>query len=242
MSGNLPLTKCLDPADFDQLAEELVIVDRYFTSAREQHPMRRWEYAMALRALAIWHRGESVGSITDLEIYDVGGGGSPFQAIVQAALHRDDLDAVLVIDPAAEEAEAYVMPLSQALRQHPSLGDAVFCLSVLEHVDDLDQFLYHLSCLVAPGGLLFLTMDSCDTYTSSWSWPVDMAHFHWMRKRIFSIERWKDLAGDHGGIEEPLIDAFDREFDLLGEADWTYHGHQLFGTYSFASLALVKRP
>ena len=28
------------------------------------------------------------------------------------------------------------------------------CLSVLEHVDDLDRFLYHLGCLVAPGGRL----------------------------------------------------------------------------------------
>ena len=42
------------------------------------------------------------------------------------------------------------------------------------------------------------------------------------------------------GVENPLRD-FTLGFDLFGEADWAYHGHQLYGSYSFASLALVKK-
>jgi hypothetical protein len=77
---------------------------------------------------------------------------------------------------------------------------------------------------VAPGGLLFLTMDF-------WDQPgPDRAHFHWMRKRIFNY-------GFERAIMEPLLDA---GFFWLGDRDLTYHGPQVYD-YTFASLALVKR-
>jgi hypothetical protein len=61
-----------------------------------------------------------------------------------------------------------------------------------------------------------------------------------MRQRIFSRDRWRDLAGKHDGIEEPLISEFDQHFELFGGVDWAYHGDHVYD-YSFASLALVKR-
>lgn len=221
----LPLSKTLDPADFEQLTEELTIVDRYFTTAAEQHPMRRWEYAMALRAQETWlarrYPEERGGGG---RIYDVGGGGSPFWRMVG--------DRSCVIDPEDTSRQT----LSYYLKGSVELGHQVFCLSVLEHVDDLDQFLYHLSCLVAPGGLLFLTVDICGC--SRHDTEHDPHHFHWMRRRIFSIDAWRYL----------WVQMKPYGFDLLGRTvesptsydGWQYHGNHVYD-YSFCSLALVKR-
>ena len=211
----IPLTKTLDPADFALLEPEMRIVDDQFTRAREQHPMRRWEYAMALRAQRIWR--EMDGDRYPQLVYDVGGAGSPFDLMVQGD--------VRVIDPDGG------ISLADLLASAPRLGQNVFCLSVLEHVDNLDQFLYHLSCLVAPGGLLFLTMDCC---SGSQRFVTDIYHFHWMRKRIFSETDWR-LLGERLCPEHPGA-----TFQFLDAVDWAHHGNHVYD-YSFASLALVKR-
>jgi len=106
---SLALSKTLDPIDFAELAEELTIVDQHFTSAREQHPMRRWEYAMALRALRTWkqiHPQVNVG-------YDVGGAGSPFSFMIRGELtvYKD----FSVIDPESP----YGAALDQYIGQNP---------------------------------------------------------------------------------------------------------------------------
>lgn len=217
----LPLTKTLDPADFDHLAEELAIVDQHFHSVAEQHPMRRWEYAMALRALHDYLE-DAEGPRATL-ITDVGGAGSPFRHMLATQHTR-----VQVVDPKEN------ISLERHVQTNAPLTDVVFCLSVLEHVEDLDQFLYHLSCLVAPGGLLFLTMDccGCDSHDADMEIPshVDRHHFHWMRQRIFG-------RADLRFVAERLLDY---EFSCLGERDLTYHGAHVYD-YNFASLALVKR-
>lgn len=217
---SLPLTKTFHPDDLVDLAPELVVVDQYFTSAREQHPARRWEYAMALRAFATWQATRESGPLP-LAV-DVGGAGSPFWRMLMGR-EPPVVAECLILDP--DQPNGFT--LAQYLqRQRPQLFQAVFCLSVLEHVEDLDRFLYHLCCLVAPGGLLFLTMDCWDQE------GPDTAHFHWMRKQLLIWPwGWRLLAGDclMGG------------WAYLGDMDWTYHGHQLYGSYSFASMALVKR-
>lgn len=211
---SLPLSKTLDPADFDQLTEELQIVDAHFTAEVSQHPMRRWEYALALRAYVAWGETTTLGG----PLYDVGGSGSPFYRML-------DPYQVRVVDPQ----EPDQIDLAELLHQGPKLGAAVFCLSVLEHVEDLDQFLYHLGCLVAPGGLLFLTMDYCDD--PALAWPEDRYHFHWMRRRIFnaySLGRW---------LSVPL---FAYGFQPLGATNFMGFTPAVYN-YSFCSLALTKR-
>ena len=222
----LPLSKTLDPADFELLAEELTIVDAHFTQAREQHPLRRWEYAMALRALATWLEGKDYQAPTTA--VDVGGTGSPFALILQ----ERGLGCPVVIDPDWGEDLAHYLttPSWDDDESHPMLHQAVFCLSVLEHVDDLDQFLYHLSCLVAPSGLLFLTFDYVDT-PGIHTWPEDHYHFHWMRKRIVNAYALEQL------VTFPLLQ---RDFGHLGSIDLTWHGAHVYD-YAFASLAMVKR-
>lgn len=215
-----PLTKTLDPGDFDLLPKELAIVDEYFTFAREQHPMRRWEYALALDAILRW--AGQPGKVSYRAV-DVGGGGSPFRRMLEAVRQSRD---VIVVDPS----ENY--DLAAYVADFPRLSPVVTCLSVLEHVEDLDHFLYHLSCLVAPGGLLFLTMDccGCDGEGIEQSHGEDLHHFHWMRRRIFSLSHWEYL----------WLNLRPYGFELFGEADWTFHGNHVYD-YSFASLALVKR-
>lgn len=223
----IPLTKTLAPNDFPLLEPEMRIVDQQFTKAREQHPMRRWEYAMALRARHAWLQWdyETFGHANRAHghrIADVGGAGSPFELM----LKEDAGQNVTVIDPDGG------MTLEQHLRHRGYLSHEVYCLSVLEHVDDLDQFLYHLDCLVAPGGLLFLTVDCCSGKQSD---VTDTYHFHWMRKRIFSEIDWRQLGGRLSPWQETP------RYTCLGlKADWTHHGNHVYD-YSFASLALVKR-
>ena len=206
---SLALSKTLDPTDFDLLVPELAIVDEGFTSETEQHPMRRWEYAMALRAVETWGREPHVA-------YDIGGAGSPFAQILsnQIGMNVRIIDPVL---PGGRSVETFI-------GMNPAIADVVTCLSVLEHVDDLDRFLYHLGCLVAPGGLLFLTFDCWNQV------GPDTAHFHWDRKRIFTPHDWEEIYKALFG------------FYWLGERDYEYHGNHLYGSYSFASLALIKRP
>lgn len=216
-----PLSKTLDPErDYVELAEELVIVDRHFQRAGEQHPHRRFEYAMALRAQSVWiaQHGQMQ------RVYDVGGANSPFRYMVDSA------GPVIIIDPDEPVPNSY--RLDQYIAAGASVADGVFCISVLEHVDDLDQFLYHLSCLVAPGGLLFLTMDCCQTSGSVHSngWPEDRYHFHWDRKRIFD-EFQRRL------LRQRFIA---REFQVFGDYDERWYGPQVMD-YSFCSLCMVKR-
>jgi hypothetical protein len=218
---SLPLTKCLDPEyDYAELAEELKVVGRWFYMAKEQHTHRRFEYALALRAYDTWaqrdyeywgHANRTHGG----RVVDVGGAGSPFKHMISEAWGGTPT----IVDP--EENHT----LAQHVR-YAGLASCVFCLSVLEHVDDLDQFCYHLSCLVAPGGLLFLTMDCCGCPEHP---EPEAHHFHWMRKRIFTTNQRLNLAFSL------------KDFQLLGEADRLYHGDHVYD-YSFASLALVKRP
>jgi hypothetical protein len=208
----LPLTKTLHPADLVDLNEELQIVDEHFTKDSPQHEMRRWEYALALRAHQHWT--EKPG-IVGGPVYDVGGSGSPFYRML-------DPYNVHVVDPKEHDGK----DLAQLLREGARLGAAVFCLSTIEHVDDLDQFIYHLGCLTAPGGLLFLTMD----FGIHAGTEPDPFHFHWMRQRIFTAESWLRLSL-----------AFARQdCALFGSVDWTYHGPTVYD-YTFASLCLRKR-
>lgn len=210
------LSKVWHPDDLLQLPEEAAIVDRHWDDS--QHWSRRWEYAMALRAFDVWVERDP-RSIRQLFAYDIGGAGSPFRRMLPVTS--------VVIDP-NEPGDPNGRPqtLERLLTRHPAkLGPAVFCISVIEHVDDLDQFLYYLSCLVAPGGLLFLTTD----YQPD-DGP-DNKHFHWMRKRIFGPVNRIDLT-------EALCSY---QFSWLGERDFAWHGPIETWGYAPCSLALVKR-
>lgn len=209
----LPLSKTCNPADFGLLRDELAAVDAVGIAG--QHPMRRWEYAMALYTMSAWAAAQiPVPRFHQELLLDVGGGGSPFTQILTHAYDEQFLPAI--IDPT----------LNHGIEASP-LGDAcaaiVTCISVLEHVEHPTSFLRACARHLRPGGLLFLTVDYWDCE------GPDTAHFHWMRQRIYNRPALTDVL--------TLVRGFGlRRF---GGTDWTYHGNQVFD-YSFCSLALRK--
>lgn len=211
----LALSKTYDVRDFEQAeyVDLLQIVDEHLGTG--QHALRRWEYFTALRAQWAWNAYASLpGARPRGPIYDVGGAGSPFYKMV-------GIDSVRVIDPK----EGWM--LESFVRDATArLAGEVYCLSVLEHILDINTFCYYLACLVAPGGLLFLTVD----YQPE-DGP-DEKMFHWMRQRMFTPH-----------TVQGLIDLFvtQYQFTILGTSDPIYHGHFENWGYSAASLALVKR-
>ena len=220
--------------DQDQAAF-LPAVDRDFHSGSEQHPMRRWEYSLALQAWdAYWRevRGETYqefraripGLGPDVRkhvlVLDVGGAGSPLMLMVAHA--TPGINAA-VVDPKinyAIENRPWTTPAQQA--------DAVFCVSTLEHVDDPYDFLEACVRQLMPGGLLFLTVDAWDPPDEN---QKDTAHFHWMRKRIFT----------RNTINHVMDTLSTWNLRPLGEIDLEYKGNTVYG-YTFASICMKKEP
>jgi len=104
--------------------------------------MRRWEYAMALRALRTWkqiHPQVNVG-------YDVGGAGSPFSFMIRGELtvYKD----FSVIDPESP----YGAALDQYIGRISTRRCGLLPLGP-RTCEDLDQFLYHLA-VWSPGRLV----------------------------------------------------------------------------------------
>lgn len=208
---SLPLTKFLAPTDYAELAEELKEVDPLFASASPQHPARRWEYAMALRAVREWwwEGGGHPKSLPPLAV-DVGGAGSPLHEMLRAR----GLD-VFVVDPTVN------FPVEKMVGKVNA--SVVTCISTIEHVPHEAGFIHALAQILSPGGLLFLTTDAWDQEGE------DITHFHWMRERIYNRNRLCALAA-HLALLGVLP---------FGEVDLRYHGPQVYD-YSFAAMTFRK--
>lgn len=221
----LPLSKPADlTGDAAALAPFTAQVDAHPAALEGQHPIRRWEYAMALYAIQEWQRG--VGKAGPL-IADVGGAGSQFWQLLTAVTR----ERIVSIDPAnvPTSAEAYTHPYvgtveEYAVDNYHGQFDVLSCISVIEHVVDLRPFFRACHMLLKPGGLLFLTTDYWDAD------GPDVAHFHWMRHRIYNAERIRRL----------VCTLRELGFASLGKANWNYPGNQLYD-YSVASLAVTRK-
>jgi SAM-dependent methyltransferase len=204
---------------------------------RGQHPIRAWEYSQALWALEEWdsqqqhqltHRDEDYRSWL---IADVGGAGSNFWK----CLHQHTRRPIYRIDPDHEwerpedASRVFRQTLSQFWSEPPGhakqMFDAVFCISVIEHVPAVMEFERDLVALVRPGGLLVLTTDAAPSYP-------DVYHFHWMRKRIYvpdGLIAMEKYFGTLYGLEP-----------LTPVSSWTWEGPTLYD-YTVASAAFVKK-
>ena len=210
--SDLLLSRTLDPADYDHFGEELKVVDAHVGGLPHHH--RRWEYALALHAIHRWScaRQRRVQG----PIYDVGGGSGSTLCHMLGAW--TDCETV-VIDPTVN-----TTPLEQYVGAGIPLADVVTCISVIEHVPRLDEFLYHLSCLVAPGGLLVLTMDYWNKC------GPDTTDNRSLRERLFCPQTYARLRLQL----QPL------QLTTFGGLDPTFHGCHVWD-YTFASLVLEKR-
>jgi len=212
----LLLNRTLDPADYDRFTEELQVINSY--SLDGQHPHRRWEYALALHA--IWRHARGVWQRTQVLpaslIYDVGGAGTTFHHMLTAWTGG----TVIVIDPAVG-----TVPVEQWATSGSMLADVITCVSVIEHVPDDEAFLYAVSCLLAPGGLLVVTMDYWNKC------GVDTAEHRDLRQRLYCPQTYQQLRGKAQALH----------LETFGGVDPRYHGPQVHD-YTFASLVLRKRP
>lgn len=211
----IALTKTLDPADLDEpeLLDQLVHVDRHWDTT--QHPMRRWEYAMALLALSRWMTEGTIHS--RIRMADVGGAGSPFRMMT-------GYDTT-IIDPNEPESTS-AHPVEAIAPAHAEVYDVVFSISVFEHTTQPLAFLDALVRILNPGGLLFLTFD----YAGDAQDFDDHYHFNWMRERMMTEVHWRTLSQAlhvFGGLRP------------FGEVDFRDHGPQVYD-YTFASLCMRK--
>jgi hypothetical protein len=232
MTPDFPLSKTLDPADFGELEGELKVIDAY-DAAKGQHPMRRWEYAMAHRAVTEWRAWRAPTRFDPPEedlplIGDVGGAGSRFPFTL-----RTCSSCVWIIDaavtPPMDPPDERLQPAKFTVEEFAAYAshnqfDVLTAISVLEHVQEISPFLRACHMLLKPGGLLFLTMDYWDKA------DPDTAHFHWMRERIYNPDSLRQLK----------IRLREIGFRSFGRSDGDYHGDTVYD-YSFCSLAMVRR-
>jgi hypothetical protein len=210
----LLLSRTLRPEDYTSLDRELTLVTGY--DLGDAHPQRRWVYALALHAVARWRAAAARGGrAVRSPLYDVGGHGSLFYQMLGDWTGTRPI----VVDPAHRTAR-----LEEFVTSGVQLADVVTGLSVLEHVDEVDRFLYYLACLVAPGGLLVLVVDYWNTCGK------DTAAGHQHRKRIFCPKRYAALRAT----------ALSLQLQPFGGVDLGYHGPQVHD-YTYASLVLEKR-
>ncbi len=211
----IPLTKTLNPADLDEpeMRDQLVQVDKHWDT--QQHPLRRWEYALALLALSEWKKQEASASDV-ISIADVGGAASSF--------HLMTSDDTTVIDPLQTGSGGFDYPVEVIARRHTGVYDAVVSISTFEHTSNPLAFLEACCTILKPGGLLFLTFDYAPNSGK------DTYHFNWMRERIVNHLLWGRLA--------KILHAL-HGYDHFGDVDWISHGPHVYD-YAFASLCLKK--
>lgn len=210
----IALSKTMDPQDFSQLVEERnTVVLHGGDDLAQQHEARVWEYSLALRAFRQWQLTQPPLRIWST--LDVGGAGSPLAQLLRGGA---GLVTATVCDPHTNGT------VEELARVSDRTYDAIFSISTIEHVPEEGPFLAALVQLLAPGGLLFLTTDYWDGE------GADTAHFHWDRQRIYNGESWQRVRADLRTLG----------MQTFGGTDACYHGHQLYGSYTFVSLCMIK--
>lgn len=100
--------------------------------------------------------------------------------------------------------------------------DIVYCISVIEHVDNELEHWKHLADRVDEGGTLFITCDCIPDPNKSYT-------FDHMRRTNYTMDKLKER------IE--IIKAMG--FNTLGEPDYIYHGNHVYD-YSFFRVGFER--
>jgi SAM-dependent methyltransferase len=258
------LSRTLRMEDYDELKVEVSYVDKIQLVCGPphggQHTHRRWEYALALRALKEWRTSRADWcSDENLKIADFGCGIGLWSPMCLALGHHVSMFEVWVYgneETYAQMQMAKVMdafpivgqgwemihrPLCELVAEDKGRFDAAFCISTLEHIGEYQRAFRDLCDSVKPGGLLFMTTDFADTpgHTTT---SGQMYTCHWMRPQgMWTVERYKELISlgeERGfslfGIEWPgtmLVKRFDYPFT---------EAHRIVSNHGFASLVLRK--
>lgn len=236
----IPLTKFLSPDDYDDDSSQAVRL--YITKAAEKlklqgllpdlpHEHRIWEYNTGLLAsIQVPHLRRAL---------EVGGSNSLFLpslielnlAIRRGSILYDSLEApewAVASNLVYQERQAKAIDPEVRLSQMTNVPEAkgqydfIACISTIEHIED-PLFLDRIAPLLAPRGVLFLTSDAAEK-------EPDTYHFHWMRTRIYTPERWRAL--------ETYL-SMKHHLAPIGGRDLTWKGPHVYD-YNFVSMALGR--
>ncbi|MFW5947212.1 MAG: class I SAM-dependent methyltransferase [Gemmatimonadota bacterium] len=220
----------LDRPDYRTVLEEM---DRLLAAdpISYLHPGKRWEYPWAL---------ERAGLPAGARVLDVGSGDSIFPVYLARQGHQ-----VTAVDLAFDGTlgERHGVPLGYARADMTSLPlpaeafDAVFCLSVIEHLPDpaVPRALAELRRVLRPGKPLLLTTDYYD--------DAEAEIWHRTPEREFRVD-WRIF--DEARLRRLILDApgwrLDGALDL--DVDWdavkprmrAYHGYP----YTSVAVKLIR--
>ena len=213
-------SKCLTQADLETFSEHALIepfLQRIHPNYRYEHPMRKWEYGLALKFLL------EVGAET---VLDIGGGGSALAPI----LHHYGMK-VTQIDPdpngvATVAKQNQILGSDIVFLQEDFLEfkgrkkyDAVICMSTIEHIEGKENEKLFFQKLLKKAPILFLTTDFSP------------------KAKVFSPDHYRTYSKISmlklANLAKKL------KFKFYGEVDYTYGGAMVYD-YTFASLALAK--
>ncbi len=224
------LSKTFDPGDYDHLADERARIghakNMFAGLFLFDHDHRTWEYGVCLASLGPRE------AIPGKAILDVGGGYSLLGGLLTWGGANVTVNEVS--DHSGQQAEMGRRAVLSDWGATPGgslnfvnadisnkgpfgLFDAVFCVSVVEHVGRQDEFFAALVAMVAPGGVLVLTTDFH---------PSGQAQIGG-HERCYNADMLNRWAGTPG-------------FASPGGTDYADRGGHIFGRYNFASLHLRR--
>lgn len=228
-------SKSLEPADYKQMplgvseaTQACFWMGGQGVAPNLPHENRIWEYASALEALRQHFRDTS-----DVNALDVGCGAS----LLSFALLRSHGCTVTDIDPSPNVVPFKddfrkvlwrYKPMLMQLYTFKPVGvqditgtyDAVFCISVMEHVsaDKQQEAWRKLAALVAPGGMLFATVDYCADDSPHLNDPS--RDFRYTPANVEQVRDWLADAGIS-------LSGFDPAYN--GDQVWNYTFFRLVG-------------
>lgn len=129
---------------------------------------RVWEYPYVYHHLKTW-RGSMSNDVIP-RVVDVGSGvnffpfsvarlGCQVTCIDNDKICEEDMNKAILHVPCDPGRVEFKLSKGSALPIEDEKADAVYCISVLEHVDDFTDMVREMNRILKPGGLLVLTID-----------------------------------------------------------------------------------
>ena len=157
------------------------------------HPHRLWEYGGAMQAYL-----ETFGSFRGgLQALDIGCGNSPLgpalELTTDTTVTEIDPDIRLLAKRKGTARRSFEVGDLLALDGRGPY-DAVFCISVIEHIEEQVEAWNSLIQLVKPGGLLFVTTDFGEDHTKPWYADTERVA-KYDPKRVANMGEWLTERG-----------------------------------------------
>jgi len=250
----ISLSKVMRGSDFEELKQELVTVDRVLEildgGDKAQHPLRKWEYALALKAYRVWADQLSVitttGDFGAVKVSDVG----CCTGMLAPMMYWLGCDVTMYEIWAWGNQEPMAIHQMEKITRSPTKGfggsyrilhtalphmeesdrnrDVVFCISTLEHIQDYEAAFRDLCRCVGTCGMLFLTTDFAEDERDHYLAANVRAG------RMYNVDVYTRLLT--WGMEEGLV-------PMGGIVDWAWSEPcRMVNDYGFASLSMYRKP